>query len=136
MAEAFVDTSFVIALVNRRDQYHSQAVELASRFDKRPLVTTDAVLLEIGNALARNFKSDSIQIIEHFLTSEEIQIVNLNPELFRRAFELYRSHLDKAWGLIDCISFIVMRDLSLSKALTAYQHFKQAGFNVLRGSQT
>ncbi len=136
MAEAFVDTSFVIALVNRRDQYRSQAVELASRFDKRPLVTTDAVLLEIGNALARNFKSDSIQIIEHFLTSEEIQIVNLNPELFRRAFELYRSHLDKAWGLIDCISFIVMRDLNLSKALTTDQHFKQAGFNVLIGSQT
>jgi len=136
LAEAFVDTSFVIALVNRRDQYRSQAVELASRFDKRPLVTTDAVLLEIGNALARNFKSDSIQIIEHFLTSEEIQIVNLNPELFRRAFELYRSHLDKAWGLIDCISFIVMRDLNLSKALTTDQHFKQAGFNVLIGSQT
>ncbi len=116
MAEAFVDTSFVIALVNRSDQYHSQAVELASRFDKRSLVITDAVILEIGNALARNFKKESIQIIEHFFTSDEIHIVNLNPDLFRRAFDLYRSHFDKAWGLIDCISFIVMRDLRLSRS--------------------
>ena len=133
MADAFVDTSFVVALVNKGDQYHSQALELAFRFDKRPLVTTDAVLLEIGSALARNFKNDSIQIIEHFLSSDEIQIVNLNSELFRRAFELYRSHSDKAWGLVDCISFIVMRELNLTDSLTADKHFEQAGFAALIG---
>ena len=106
MADAFVDTSFVVALINKGDQYHSYALELAARFDQRPLVTTDAVLLEIGNALARNFKTESIQIIDDFLSSDEIQIVHLNPELFRSAFELYRSHLDKAWGLVDCISLL------------------------------
>ena len=131
MAEAFIDTSFVVALVNKRDQYHSQALELASHFDKRPLATTDAVLLEVGNALARNFKNESIQIIDHFLSSEDVQIVNLNPELFRQAFELYRTHLDKDWGLIDCISFIVMRNLDLSLSLTADKHFEQAGFHAL-----
>jgi len=130
LAEAFIDTSFVVALVNKRDQYHSQALELASHFDKRPLATTDAVLLEVGNALARNFKNESIQIIDHFLSSEDVQIVHLNPELFRQAFELYRTHLDKDWGLIDCISFIVMRDLDLSLSLTADKHFEQAGFRT------
>jgi hypothetical protein len=67
LADAFVDTSFVVALINKNDQYHEQAIELASRFDNRRLVTTDAVLLEVGNALARNFKAESIQIIEHFI---------------------------------------------------------------------
>lgn len=90
MADAFVDTSFVVALVNKKDQYHSQAIELASRFDKRPLVTTDAILLEVGNALARNFRTEFIQIIEHFIASDEVQIVHLNADLFRLAFELYR----------------------------------------------
>ena len=116
MAEAFIDTSFVVALINQRDQYHVQAVELASQFDKRSLVTTDAVLLEIGNALARNFKEASIQIIEYFLTSDEVEIIPLNTQLFARAFELYRSHLDKSWGLIDCVSFVVMRDFGLSES--------------------
>ena len=119
MAEAFIDTSFVVALINQRDQYHVQAVELASQFDKRSLVTTDAVLLEIGNALARNFKEASIQIIEYFLTSDEVEIIPLNTQLFARAFELYRSHLDKSWGLIDCVSFVVMRDFGLNESLTA-----------------
>lgn len=98
MADAFVDTSFVVALVNKKDQYHLRALELATEFDERSLVTTDAVLLEIGNALAKNFRTASIEVINDFLTSSEIQIVNLYPDLFQRAFSLYRSHLDKTWG--------------------------------------
>lgn len=133
MAEAFIDTSFVVALINQRDQYHAQALELAVRFDKRSLLTTDAVLLEIGNALARNFKEASIQIIEYFLTSDEVEIIPLNTQLFARAFELYRSHLDKSRGLIDCVSFVVMRDFGLTESLTADKHFEQAGFSALLG---
>ena len=125
MAEAFIDTSFVVALINQRDQYHVQAVELASQFDKKSLVTTDAVLLEIGNALARNFKEASIHLIEYFLTSDEVEIIPLNTQLFAQAFELYRSRLDKSWGLIDCVSFVVMRDLGLTESLTADNHFEQ-----------
>ena len=53
MADAFVDTSFVVALVNKKDQHHSLATDFAERFDGPGLVTTDAILLEIGNALAR-----------------------------------------------------------------------------------
>lgn len=44
----FVDTSFVLALHNRRDQYHQQAVALSVRCEGRPLLTTDVILLEIG----------------------------------------------------------------------------------------
>ena len=90
-------------------------------------------MLEIGNALARNFKEASIHLIEYFLTSDEVEIIPLNTQLFARAFELYRSHLDKSWGLIDCVSFVVMRDFGLSESLTADKHFEQAGFAVLLG---
>jgi predicted nucleic acid-binding protein len=52
----FIDTLFVIALMNRRDQYHQQALDLAEQFEGDPLLVTDAILLEIGNALARSYK--------------------------------------------------------------------------------
>jgi predicted nucleic acid-binding protein len=32
----FVDTSFVVALVNEKDQHHHRAVELADLFDAYP----------------------------------------------------------------------------------------------------
>lgn len=131
MADAFVDTSFVVALVNSNDQNHNLALDLAERSAARRLVTTDAILLEIGNALSRNFKRESVQIIEHFLTSDDVKVIHLDPPLFRQAFELYKSHTYKLWGLIDCVSFVVMKELTIMDALSADKHFEQAGFNAL-----
>ncbi len=127
----FIDTLFVIALINRRDQYHQQALELAEQFDGHPLLITDVVLLEIGNALARSYKREAVEIIEQFLVAKEVDVVHLTPRLFEQGFALYKTHQDKAWGLVDCISFVVMHEAGVSQALTFDQHFSQAGFQAL-----
>ena len=131
MNRIFVDTGFVIALINQRDQYHQQASELANRFEGYPLLVTDGVLLEIGNALVRNYKKEAIEIIEQFFDSDEVEVVRLTPQLFDQAFSLYKMYEDKEWGLVDCISFAVMRAVGVSQALTFDRHFVQAGFQVL-----
>jgi predicted nucleic acid-binding protein len=127
----FIDTLFVVALINPRDQYHAKAVALATNYEASQLLTTDAVLLEIANGLARNYKEEAIEIIEDFFASEEVEIVRLNSQLFERAFDLYKRYKDKSWGLIDCVSFIVMTDAGITEALTFDQHFEQAGFTAL-----
>lgn len=131
MNRVFVDTSFVVALINEKDQYHDHASELADLFDRYPLVTTDAVLLEIGNALARNFREQAAEIIEQFLASDEVTVVHLDAAIFRKAFELYQTYSDKTWGLVDCVSFIVMREMGITDVLTNDKDFDQAGFNAL-----
>jgi uncharacterized protein len=45
--------------------------------------------------------------------------------------ELFRNRPDKEWGLVDCISFVVMTEKGIAQALTADQHFNQAGFKAL-----
>lgn len=131
MNRVFVDTSFVVALVSEKDQHHARASELAEMFDGQPLITTDAVLLEVGNALARNFRAQAAEIIADFLTSDEVEVVNLDAALFQKAFEIYRMHEDKAWGMTDCVSFVVMRERGVIDALTRDKDFHQAGFNPL-----
>ncbi len=88
--QIFVDTLFVVALINQRDQYHQQASELADRFEGHLLLVTDAVLLEIGNALSRSYKKEAVEIIEQFLDSDEVEIVRLTPQFFDQAFALYK----------------------------------------------
>jgi len=68
----FIDTLFVIALINPRDQYHARAIEVASKYESHPFLVTDVELLEIGNGLARSFKQEAIQVIESFFDSEEV----------------------------------------------------------------
>ena len=131
MSETFVDTSFVIAVVNHRDQYHEDAVKLANLYDGQPLVTTEAVVLEIGNALARNYKAEAVATIEDFLESDEVTGVRMSTELFARSFDLYKRYIDKSWGLIDCVSFVVMQERGITDALTADGDFEQAGFSPL-----
>ena len=55
----------------------------------------------------------------------------MSTSLFNDAFDLYKTHQDKEWGLVDCISFVVMRHEDVCEALTFDQHFVQAGFTAL-----
>ncbi|MCX7013336.1 MAG: PIN domain-containing protein [Candidatus Sumerlaeota bacterium] len=87
--------------------------------------------MEIGNVLARRFREQAIDAIEGFLSSEDVEIVRMTPDLFSRAFELYKVHDDKEWGLIDCISFVAMQENGIQDAMTFDQHFVQAGFRAL-----
>jgi len=127
----FVDTQYVFALTNPRDQHHSRASELWSQTAGTHFLITEPVLLEIGNALAGRYKSEAVRIIEDARDCDDIRLVRLTPELFDRGLELYKSHRDKDWGLVDCISFVVMRDFGVTDALTHDIHFVQAGFRAL-----
>lgn len=127
----FIDTMYVVALVNENDQNHEEATELSKKYENHSFVTTDAVLLEIANALARNYKEQAVKIIEYFHSSDNVEIVHLDAKLFERAFEFYKTYLDKTWTLVDCISFGVMKGKKLKNVLTGDRHFKQAGFNRL-----
>jgi predicted nucleic acid-binding protein len=129
--QIFVDTAYVLALVNERDQYHQRAQELADKVEGRELLITDAVLLEIGNALSRGFKSQAIEIITYFIEAEEVEVYAYTPRTFEKALDLYKKYGDKEWGLVDCISFIVMRERGVTQALTFDRHFEQAGFTLI-----
>lgn len=60
-----------------------------------------------------------------------ITVVGLSADLYAEAFALYRGRLDKEWGLIDCVTFVVMAARETTAALTADEHFEQAGFRAL-----
>ena len=130
----FLDSAYPIALASVSDQHHVAAARISSELKAKPvrLVTTWAVLLEVGNALAKPpLRALGFELLTHFQMDPQIEIVPLDDVLCRRGLKLFRSRTDKAWSLTDCISFVVMRDRGLSHALTSDQHFEQAGFVAL-----
>jgi uncharacterized protein len=134
MAEVFLDTAYAIALSTPRDSFHEKAVALSRQLETSAtrLVTTQAVMLEIGNTFSdlRN-RHMSVELLESFETDPSIEIVPISQSLFDKAFHLYKNRLDKEWGLTDCISFVVMTERNITDALTTDRHFSQAGFRVL-----
>ena len=133
MNDVFLDTTYAIALASPTDQYHRRALQLAEELEATPrrLMTTRAVLLEIGNALSRQrFRAAGVQLLQSLQADPNVTTVPLSDELFDRAFDLYAQRPDKEWGLIDCVSFVVMSERGLTDALTADEHFSQAGFRA------
>jgi hypothetical protein len=131
LTQLFIDSAYIIALVNQRDKYHTQAVSLAVQHAGQPLLTTNAVMMEVGNALSRHFKPAAINIIEQFMVAPEVTLIHVTPEHFASAVQLYRHYQDKQWGLVDCLSFVIMKEYQIPTALTADHHFTQAGFSIL-----
>jgi predicted nucleic acid-binding protein len=135
MQSYFADTSFWIALVDRRDSHHIQAVELSQQISGR-IVTTEAVVLETANSLARpDWRPQVIGLINHLKQRSDVSILPLTPDLWNRGWTLYCRRADKAWSLMDCISFDVMQELGIADALTADSDFAQSGFRVLLSSR-
>lgn len=58
-------------------------------------------------------------------------ILPIADELYRSAFDLFSARTDKEWGLVDCVSFVVMRNRGMTQALTADEHFSQVGYQAL-----
>src|SRR5438270_9976732 len=108
MTRTFLDTSFVIALVNDKDEYFQTARDLLPIYQRESLVTTDAVLFEIGNALAKDFKKEALRIIKTLRDAKGTEVVEIDSTLFYEGLSLYEKYQDKKWGLVDCISFVVM----------------------------
>lgn len=134
MAEIFLDTSYAIALSATTDRYHKLAEMLAMKMEAEGtrLVTTRAIVLEIGNALAKlRYRGASVMLLESLEEDPGIEIIPLSEELYEKGWQLYRERVDKEWGLTDCISFITMQEYGLTEALTTDRHFEQAGFKVL-----
>jgi uncharacterized protein len=131
MNVVFADAFYFVARLNRRDQHHRRVVAF-SRDLRARLLTTDWVLMEVADALAKSECRGRIrELMLHLRQAPGCEVLPAARETLDRALDLFHRHADKEWTLTDCVSFVVMRDRGLSAALTQDHHFEQAGFTAL-----
>lgn len=119
----FVDTVFLLALVNRR-------CTSEPRLGRE--LTTEYVLWELVNALSTPVdRPKAHALIDRIRTASDWELVPASARLFEAGLSLHAKRVDKEWSLTDCISFQVMESRQLSRALTYDSHFEQAGFHPL-----
>jgi predicted nucleic acid-binding protein len=134
LAPLFADTSFWIALLNRRDEHHARAVRWKDfvTATRTSLVTSEAVLWEWLNASGNPLlRGRAAQGYRRCHGDDRITVIGFDGESVRQAVALYEDRADKEWSLTDCLSFVVMNQRGLNGALATDHHFKQAGFEPL-----
>ena len=134
MISTFVDTSFYLALLVPGDQRHEDAVALSNGFRGKRL-TSEFVLCELGALLSaprnRLLFNELVKLID---SSPSTDVIPATQDHFRVGLELFSKRPDKAWSLIDCISFELMRSNGIAAALAFDHHFEQAGFKLLESN--
>jgi predicted nucleic acid-binding protein len=133
VSELFVDTSAWACWIDSTQRYHELACNFLDQAidDGGPIVTTNLVLIELTALLNSPLRVPRIRQIQFFrdLRIERgVDIVVIDDQVEERAWRLWESRPDKNWTMVDSSSFVVMRDLGMSMALTTDHHFEQAGF--------
>ena len=130
----FLDTSYIIALEIKNENYHSQVLQnWLSLADHKPfLITTTYIFDEVVTFFnSRNLHRKAVEIGNRLLASSDIELIEINHNLFNQGWQYFQKYQDKSYSLTDCLSFLVMANRKISTALSLDNHFVQAGFQIL-----
>jgi uncharacterized protein len=132
MNAVFLDTVGLLALWDTNDQWHSAAEATFATFhrDKVLLTTTSFVLLECANAAARRPYRQTVERLRDRMESNNMLIFPTDTD-WRQAWAAYRQSNAGQPGIVDYVSFAVMRRLGILQAFTNDRHFQEAGFETL-----
>jgi uncharacterized protein len=132
VSAVFLDSVGLIALWDESDQWHSAALAAYELLEspRRKLVTTRFVMLECGNAAQRRpYRGDVVQMMQWL--ERRGGLYDPTNQDWYEAWAAYERGRPGDPGIVDCISFVVMRRLGLTEAFTNDQHFAAAGFKTL-----
>lgn len=131
----FVDTSAFLAIENRRDRHHAEALAFRDAMlpTGRRWVTSDYVLAETlttlrfraGHAIAVDFGQAVRE--SGLLTVEAVSIL-----IREEAWRIFKTFADKDFSFTDCTSFVLMERLAISIAFAFDDHFRQYGKFIVR----
>lgn len=135
MQSCFVDTSFFKAYADIKDKFHPQALQIFLKLKqaKAQLITSNYILDETftvirskcGLKVAKDFKS----ILEEF--EEDLKIIRVLIVDEAGAWNFFLNDWSDL-SFTDCVSFAMMKRLQIEKALSFDDHFKRAGFELVK----
>lgn len=134
MTELYGDSGYWVAMLNPRDQWHQKAIQITERIGARGIVTSELVIAEFLNGVARlgqEARHQGANIAQELYASPNMTVVLLRDFPLTTAIERYASRLDQRWSVVDCHSFIIMEERGITEALAYDIDFVQAGFRAL-----
>lgn len=131
----FVDTSWFKAFVDRRDDFHQQAVLQFNKIenDKLQLVTTNFILDEAYTLIRKRVsKLESFKFRELIsgLTGV-LSLIRVTPKDENDAWSWFENDWSDL-SFTDSTSFAVMKRLGLKDVATFDEHFARAGFTIFK----
>lgn len=123
-----LDTSGLLCLQYKTEPFHTRAVTAYKKATTR--LTHNYIIAEyVALATAKKMpRSSVLTFIADLWDNPDIELIWIDESLHQDAVQLLNARLDKTYSLCDSISFVIMRQRSITEALTTDKHFEQEGF--------
>lgn len=126
----FVDTSAIVALVDRDDPQHPATVEAFGLGLREPLTTHAYVIVETLAVARRRFGPGlAADLIDRVIPG--LDVVPVDAELHTAALSAFRDTIESAVSLVARTSFAFMRRHGIERAIALDPDFRTAGFVIL-----
>ena len=130
VGQVFVDTSALIALLDRADPRHEAARSTFLGLADRDLVTHGYVVAETLAVARRRFGVDGvITLLDDLLPI--INVLPVEPAVHTSAQSRYRASLPSGTSFVDQVSFGVMAQRSIETAFALDADLSAAGISVI-----
>jgi hypothetical protein len=128
----FLDTSYILALLLKKDKYHSISKDLGVYLSHEKKVINITVLQEVLNSLnILNYPKDISSLIECMLSMDEMEY--LTEEDYMKAIELY-GYYNKSINFSDCTMLVTMQKYNITNIVSFDSDFdKINGINRISG---
>jgi uncharacterized protein len=132
-SEVLLDTSGFFALMDARDPAHLKARGwIGSQRGHARLVTTEWIIGETCTLLVARRRPHLVaRFLDYLDQSAALLVINPDEGLLGSAKQFIRRQAEQGYSFVDCLSFCVMKERTISRALTSDEHFRKVGFSAL-----
>lgn len=131
----FCDASYLIAYFSTQDQYHSRAVKIGARLQKKKvrLITLWPVVSEAITLLLYHYGYSHALALIHSLPAFEI--LGPSESDYQEAMTFFKEfNRDKKLSINDLLSYVIIKDRLFGvPVLTFDRDFSRMGLTVFRG---
>lgn len=126
------DTSALLALAFRDDQYHAPALSFVRQTPQARFILTELILSEVVTRVrARAGAAKAVAVAGSLLESRRYELLFIDAELLHGALARMTHFADKRLSLTDCASFELMERLGLAAAFSFDRDFRDCGFRMV-----
>lgn len=135
MSVVFLDSSYFKALVDEKDEFHSQAEVILTLLanTQSQLITTNYIIDETATLLRVRCGLEVALKFRGILATgtPTIKLTRVIVADDAAAWDWFSNDWRKL-SFTDCVSFAVMKRLEITKVATFDHHFTQAGFTIVK----
>lgn len=127
----FVDSSAIIALSDRKDEFFLQAIDWRNLHRTSGFCTSNIVFIEsMGWIRHKRGKRLAVQTGNNILFGSGISVERVRQDDEVEAWQLFNKVDGRGLSMVDCTTLILMKRLKIKEIFTFDSDFKKFGFKV------